>query len=62
MVDARNLASADSNGSLVFWVCIFTMHAGLSDPYIVIQVGSVKKKTKIVKKSLNPTYGEVFEL
>ena len=31
-----------------------------SDPYFVLQVGKDRKKTKIVYKSLNPKFDEVF--
>ena len=43
---ARNLKAADLNGK--------------SDPYAVITVGKAKSKTKTVKKTLDPKWGEVY--
>lgn len=48
VVGARNLAVADTNG--------------LSDPYAVLQLGKSRKKTKIIKKTLNPSWNESFDL
>ncbi|KAH7545408.1 hypothetical protein FEM48_Zijuj01G0090400 [Ziziphus jujuba var. spinosa] len=45
-MEARNLPPTDSNG--------------LSDPYVRLQLGKQKSKTKVVKKSLNPGWGEEF--
>lgn len=46
IIEGRNLASKDANG--------------LSDPYVKVYFGKHKKKTKIVKKSLNPFFNEEF--
>lgn len=46
VMEARNLPPSDSNG--------------LSDPYVKLQLGKQKHKTKVVKKSLNPCWGEEF--
>ena len=46
LLDCSNLAAQDPNG--------------LSDPYVVIQYGNHKKKSKIIKKTLNPFFGETF--
>jgi len=46
IVQAKDLKSADSNG--------------FSDPYVVIKKGSQTKKTKIVKRNLNPAWNEQF--
>lgn len=43
--EARNLAAKDSNG--------------LSDPYVRLQLGSSKAKSKIIYKNLNPVWNEV---
>ncbi len=56
MISGRNLASKDSNG--------------LSDPYCEIYVldeksqpiKKSKQKTKVIKKSLNPTWDESFSI
>ncbi|KAJ4977038.1 hypothetical protein NE237_002144 [Protea cynaroides] len=45
-IEARNLRPMDLNGS--------------SDPYVRLQVGKQKFKTKVVKKNLNPFWGEEF--
>jgi hypothetical protein len=42
----RNLKSADMNG--------------FSDPYVELQVGRNKQRTKIVKKNLNPVWDQKF--
>ena len=35
---------------------------GLSDPYVVLKVGRTQCRTKVVRKSLNPTFNESFVL
>ena len=47
VLKARGLLASDSNG--------------LSDPYVSIKFSSQKRKTKIVRKSLNPEWNETFE-
>uniref|UniRef100_A0A7S4L6M3 C2 domain-containing protein n=1 Tax=Paramoeba aestuarina TaxID=180227 RepID=A0A7S4L6M3_9EUKA len=34
---------------------------GYSDPYVVLQLGKMKKKTAYVRKNLNPVFNEEFE-
>lgn len=46
VVEARNLPAMDPNG--------------LSDPYVKVVLGKQRFKTKVVKKSLNPSWGEEF--
>ncbi|KAF8410889.1 hypothetical protein HHK36_003426 [Tetracentron sinense] len=46
VIEARNLRATDLNGS--------------SDPYVRLQLGKHRFKTKVVKKSLNPSWGEDF--
>ncbi|XP_028754994.1 C2 and GRAM domain-containing protein At1g03370 isoform X2 [Neltuma alba] len=46
VIEAKNLPPTDPNG--------------LSDPYVRIQLGRQKFKTKVVKKSLNPKWDEEF--
>ncbi|PON90322.1 C2- GRAM domain containing protein [Trema orientale] len=46
VIEARNLPAMDLNG--------------LSDPYVKLQLGKQRSKTKVVKKSLNPSWGEEF--
>ncbi|PON57652.1 C2- GRAM domain containing protein [Parasponia andersonii] len=46
VIEARNLPAMDLNG--------------LSDPYVKLQLGKHRSKTKVVKKSLNPSWGEEF--
>ncbi|KAL5731958.1 hypothetical protein ACHQM5_004632 [Ranunculus cassubicifolius] len=46
VLEARRLRATDLNG--------------LGDPYVRIQLAEKKFKTKVVKKSLNPSWGEVF--
>ncbi|KAJ4836693.1 hypothetical protein Tsubulata_014853 [Turnera subulata] len=46
VMEARNLPPTDPNG--------------LSDPYVKLQLGKQRCKTKVVKKCLNPTWGEEF--
>ena len=47
LVEGRNLPSADPNGK--------------SDPYVRLEFGGQKKKSKTVKKTLNPVFNETFE-
>jgi Ca2+-dependent lipid-binding protein len=44
VVEARNLAVRDANG--------------FSDPYVKVALGKNKKKTKTIKKNLNPFFNE----
>lgn len=46
VIEARNLPPTDLNG--------------LSDPYVRLQLGKQRFRTKVVKKTLNPTWGEEF--
>ncbi|XP_041027805.1 C2 and GRAM domain-containing protein At1g03370-like isoform X1 [Juglans microcarpa x Juglans regia] len=46
VIEARNLPAMDLNG--------------FSDPYVWLQLGKQKVRTKVVKKSLNPQWGEEF--
>ncbi|KAF8409771.1 hypothetical protein HHK36_005850 [Tetracentron sinense] len=46
VIEARNLRAMDLNGS--------------SDPYVRLQLGKYRYKTKVVKKNLNPSWGEDF--
>lgn len=46
IIEARNIPAMDLNG--------------LSDPYVKVQLGRQKFKTKVVKKSLNPQWDEEF--
>lgn len=44
--EARNIPAMDLNGS--------------SDPYVRLQLGKQRSRTKVVKKSLNPSWEEEF--
>lgn len=46
VIEARNIPAMDLNG--------------LSDPYVRIQLGKQKFRTKVVKKCLNPYWGDEF--
>lgn len=46
VIEARNIPAMDING--------------LSDPYVKLQLGKQRHKTKAVKKTLNPSWGEEF--
>ncbi|KAE7995192.1 hypothetical protein FH972_000019 [Carpinus fangiana] len=46
VIEARNLPAMDLNG--------------FSDPYVRLQLGKQRTRTKVVKKSLNPQWGEEF--
>lgn len=46
VIEARNLPATDLNG--------------FSDPYVRLQLGRQRFRTKVVKKTLNPTWGEEF--
>ena len=52
IVEAKNLISCDFN----------LFGAGNSDPYIVVSVGARKFKTRVIKKTVNPVYGDVWEV
>ncbi|KAL4367873.1 hypothetical protein GQ457_05G031380 [Hibiscus cannabinus] len=46
VMEARNIPAMDING--------------FSDPYVKLQLGKQRYKTKVVKKTLNPSWGEEF--
>uniref|UniRef100_A0A0E0EMN4 C2 and GRAM domain-containing protein n=1 Tax=Oryza meridionalis TaxID=40149 RepID=A0A0E0EMN4_9ORYZ len=46
VIEARNLRAMDSNG--------------FSDPYVKLQLGKQRFKTKVVKKNLNPAWDQEF--
>ncbi|MBA0839715.1 hypothetical protein Goarm_005418, partial [Gossypium armourianum] len=46
VIEARNIPAMDVNG--------------FSDPYVKLQLGKQRHKTKVVKKTLNPSWGEEF--
>ncbi|XP_022716280.1 C2 and GRAM domain-containing protein At1g03370 isoform X2 [Durio zibethinus] len=46
VIEARNIPAMDLNG--------------FSDPYVRLQLGKHKYRTKVVKKTLNPSWGEEF--
>lgn len=46
VIEAKNLPPTDPNG--------------LSDPYVKLQLGKQRFKTKVIKKSLNPKWNEEF--
>lgn len=46
VIEARNMPPMDING--------------FSDPYVKLQLGKQRSRTKVVKKTLNPTWGEEF--
>ncbi|CAM8890299.1 unnamed protein product [Rhodiola kirilowii] len=46
VIEARNLPAMDLNG--------------LSDPYVRLQLGRQRSRTKVVKKCLTPSWGEEF--
>lgn len=47
LVEARDLVAAD-------W-------GGTSDPYVSVRYGQIKKRTKVVYKTLTPTWGQTLE-
>lgn len=47
LVKGVNLPSADPNGK--------------SDPYVILELNNQKKKSKTIKKTLNPIFNENFE-
>ena len=46
VIEARNLQAMDSNG--------------FSDPYVKLQLGKQRFKTKVIKMNLNPTWDQEF--
>ncbi|XP_063070881.1 extended synaptotagmin-1 [Engraulis encrasicolus] len=51
--EARNLVAKDK---------VMGMGKGNSDPYAKIQVGDTTFKSQVIKKNLNPTWNEMYEL
>ncbi len=40
--------------------CFFLSITGKSDPFVVLKLGNVSHKTKVIKKNLNPVWSETF--
>ena len=51
IVEAKNLMHCDFG----------FFGSGQSDPYIVVSIGARRFKTKVIKKTVNPVYGEIWE-
>ncbi|KAK6925260.1 C2 domain [Dillenia turbinata] len=47
LVEAKDLVAADLRGT--------------SDPYVRVQYGNIKKRTKVMKKTLNPVWNQMLE-
>ena len=52
LVEAKNLMKMDVG---------FLGNPGKSDPYVILSVGANKFKSRIVKKTVDPVYGETWE-
>jgi phosphatidylserine decarboxylase len=48
LIEGRGLVAMDRNG--------------FSDPYVVLDIGEHRKRSKIMYKTLEPVWNEVFEL
>ena len=65
---AVNLQSGDSNGRLFAMEMYFLeirincLYLGLSDPYAVVSAQCLVAKSKVIPKTLNPTWNEFFDM
>jgi len=66
VVSAKALPAMDANGTLLSFLSHLAsvkcfLYIGFSDPYVKVKVGSQKKRTAIVKKSLTPEWDTTLQ-